>query len=136
MLLPPVLLADALCYSLWVLVLFSTGSFAPRFNRWTAPIEAVANIRSCPRSHRRGPADMGGTLLWLGLALLVGSGRHASRPRCRTSTMLTQTSWTVLFATRRRVWSIARTPLARIPGPAPLASALLALLVAVLGIAE
>src|SRR5918996_5619252 len=34
-LLPPVLLADALVYSLWVLLLLSSGSFATRFNRWT-----------------------------------------------------------------------------------------------------
>ncbi len=47
------------------------------------------------------------------------------------STFLTTTSWTVLIATLAGL-VIARTPLARIPGPAPLASALLAGLVAVL----
>ena len=46
--------------------------------------------------------------------------------------MLTTTSWTVLIATIAGL-IIARTPLARIPGPTPLASALLAMLVAVLG---
>jgi uncharacterized membrane protein len=46
--------------------------------------------------------------------------------------MLTTTSWTVIIATVTGL-IIARTPLARVPGPAPLASALLAMLVAVLG---
>ena len=46
--------------------------------------------------------------------------------------MLTTTSWTVLIATLAGL-IIARTPLANIPGPAPIASALLAMLVAVLG---
>ena len=44
--LPPVLLADALCYSIWVLVLFSTGAFAPAFNRWTRADEST-RIRNC-----------------------------------------------------------------------------------------
>src|SRR5918996_3824487 len=35
--LPPVLLADALVYSLWVLFLFSSGALAPVFNRWSRP---------------------------------------------------------------------------------------------------
>jgi uncharacterized membrane protein len=47
------------------------------------------------------------------------------------STMLTPTSWTVLIATIAGL-ILARTPLARIPGPATLGGALLALLVAVL----
>ena len=33
--LPSVLLADALCYSLWVLILFSTTAVAPKFDRWS-----------------------------------------------------------------------------------------------------
>src|SRR5688572_24105372 len=34
-LLPSVLLADAVCYSVWVIVLFSINRFAPAFNHWT-----------------------------------------------------------------------------------------------------
>lgn len=70
-------------------------------------------------------------MLWLGLAMLVGLGAARLATLMPTSTMLTQTSWTVLFATVAGL-VLARTPLARIPGPASTGSALLALLVAVL----
>ena len=127
-LLPPVLLADALCYSLWVLALLSSGSFVTRFNRWSR-----AEARPYPelKAPTTEPADPGGILLWLGLALIVGLGAARLAASLPVSMMLTTTSWTVLIATVAGL-IIARTPLARIPGPAPLASALLAMLVAVL----
>jgi uncharacterized membrane protein len=127
--LPPVLLADALCYSVWVLVLFSSGALAPVINRWTR-----ANPRPYPElsavAATKAP-DSGGILLWLGLALLVGLGAARLAKSLPVSTMLTTTSWTVLTATIVGL-VLARTPLARIPGPSALASALLAVLVAVL----
>lgn len=129
--LPAVLLADALCYSVWVLVLFSTGAFAPAFNRWS---RADRNGREYPQLApvaSTGPADAGNILLWLGLAMLVGLGAGWIAGMMPTSTMLTQTSWTVLFSTVAGL-ILARTPFARIPGPASTGSALLALLVAVL----
>jgi len=128
-LLPPVLLADALCYSLWVLFLLSSGSLVPRFNRWTR-----ADSRPYPelKAPSTEPADAGGILLWLGIALVVGLGAARLATELPVTMMLTTTSWTVLIATLAGL-IIARTPLARIPGPTPLASALLAMLVAVLG---
>jgi uncharacterized membrane protein len=127
--LPPVLLADALCYSVWVLVLFSSRGFACAFNRWT---------RSSDRAYPElaAPANIdephpGGILLWLGLALLVGVIAGTLARRLPVSAMITTTSWTVLIATVSGL-IVARTPLARIAGPAPLASALLTVLVAVL----
>lgn len=129
--LPSVLLADALCYSVWVLVLFSTGAFAPAFNRWTGADRSGREYPQLSTSSSTGPADLGNILLWLGLAMIVGLGAARLATSMPTSTMLTQTSWTVLFATVAGL-VIARTPLARIPGPASTGSALLALLVAVL----
>ncbi|MFC4313347.1 DUF819 domain-containing protein [Steroidobacter flavus] len=129
--LPSVLLADALCYSLWVLVLFSTGSFASNFNRWTGADRSGREYPQLSAVVTTGPADVGNILLWLGLSMLVGLGSARLAALMPTSTMLTQTSWTVLFATVVGL-VIARTPLARIPGPASTGSALLALLVAVL----
>jgi uncharacterized membrane protein len=127
--LPAVLLADAICYSVWVILLFSTGAFAPVFNRWTRSTHAIypqlADVR------QTGHPDGATVLLWLGLALLVGLGASQVATRLPESTMLTRTSWTVLLATVLGL-ILARTPLARFPGPAPIASALLALLVAVL----
>jgi uncharacterized membrane protein len=129
--LPSVLLADALCYSLWVLVLFSTGSFASSFNRWTGADRSGRDYPQLSGVATTGPADAGSILLWLGLAMLVGLGSARLATVMPTSTMLTQTSWTVLFATVVGL-IVARTPLARVPGSAPMGSALLALLVAVL----
>ncbi len=128
-LLPPVLLADALVYSLWVLLLLSSGSFAPRFNRWTRAESRPYPELTAPTTE---PADAGGILLWLGIALFVALGAGLLATSLPTSMMFTTTSWTVIIATLAGL-IIARTPLARIPGPAPLASALLAMLVAVLG---
>ncbi|HEY5807580.1 MAG TPA: DUF819 family protein [Povalibacter sp.] len=130
-LLPSVLLADAVCYSVWVLVLFSTGALAPVFNRWSGADRRGASYPQLSAVASTGPADAGNILLWLGAALFVGLGAGRIASVMPVSTMLTQTSWTVLIATVVGL-IVARTPLARIPGPTPLASALLALLVAVL----
>lgn len=129
--LPAVLLADALCYSVWVLVLFSTGAFAPAFNRWTGADQKGREYPNLSTVSSSGAADLGNILLWLGVAMVVGLGAARLAAVMPTSTMLTQTSWTVLFATLAGL-VVARTPLARIPGPASTGSALLALLVAVL----
>jgi uncharacterized membrane protein len=127
--LPSVLLADALCYSLWVLILFSTGAFAPAFNRWTRAEARPYPQLSSPAA--TGPADPGGILVWLGMALAVGSCAAAIAKLMPESTLLTPTSWTVLIATLAGL-IVARTPLAKISGAGALAHALLALLVAVL----
>lgn len=129
--LSPVLLADALCYSVWVIVLFSSAAFAPAFDRWTR-----ADTRPHPEVDAvlpaTAPTEPGTALLWLGLALLVGLGARVLAGLMPVSTMLTPVSWTVLFATAAGL-VVARTPMARLPGPVPVASALLACLVAVLG---
>jgi len=127
--LPPVLLADALCYSLWVLVLFSSAALAPIVNRWTR-----ADSRPYPKV--AGPAisesaEPSAILIWLGLALCVALGAAELANSLPATTMLTAKSWTVLLATVAGL-IVARTPLARIPGPPSIASALLAMLVAVL----
>ena len=128
-LLPPVLLADALCYSLWVVVLFSAVRFAPTFNRWTRADARPLPIASAPNT--AGEASAGGVLLWLGIALLVGNGAAALAAALPSNGFLTTTAWTVLIATVVGL-VLARTPLATSPVPSPLASAMLACLVATL----
>jgi uncharacterized membrane protein len=127
--LPPVLLADALCYSTWVVLLFSAGSLAAAFNKWSRADSRPHPVVTNPLA--AGDAAAGTILLWLGAALLVSLGAARVGASLPVSSMLTTTSWTVLIATLAGL-IIARTPLAKIPGPAPLASALLACLVAVL----
>ena len=128
-LLPPVLLADALCYSLWVVVLVSAVRFAPAFNRWTRADARPLPAASAPNTI--GEASAGGVLLWLGIALLVGNGAAALAAALPTNGLLTTTAWTVLIATVVGL-ALARTPLATSPVPSPLASAMLACLVATL----
>jgi uncharacterized membrane protein len=128
-LLPSVLLADALCYSVWVVVLFSAARFAPAFDRWTRA-DARPSL-PVPPLKATGVVDPGSVLLWLGLALLVGNAASAVAAQLPVNGLLTTTAWTVLLATLAGLL-LARTPAARSPVPAPLASALLAALVAVL----
>jgi uncharacterized membrane protein len=127
--LPSVLLADALCYSLWVLVLFSSTAFAPKFDRWSGAKSIEYPHLDSPHGER--PSDGGAVLLWLGIGLLVALAAAAAAKSLPTSGFFTVTSWTVLLATLAGL-IVARTPLARIGGPAVIGSALLALLVAVL----
>jgi uncharacterized membrane protein len=110
-------------------VLFSTGAFAPRFNRFSRASDQPYPQLAAPAN--TGPAHAGSVLLWLGLAMLVGLGAAKLAGIMPVSTMLTPTSWTVLIATLAGL-VLARTPLARIPGSAALGGALLALLVSVL----
>jgi uncharacterized membrane protein len=127
--LPSVLLADALCYSVWVVFLFSSGALAPAFNRWTRADTRPHPEMAAPIS--QGSAEPGTVLLWLGLALVVGLCAAIGAGLMPVTTFFTATTWTVLIASVVGL-IVARTPLARIPGPNPLASALLAVLVAVL----
>lgn len=128
-LLPSVLLADALCYSVWVVALFSAVRFAPAFDRWTRADQRPPLPDVVPRA--TDSASPGSVLLWLGLALVVGNGASALAARLPVSGLLTTTAWTVLIATVVGL-VLARTAAARSPVPAPLAGAMLALLVAVL----
>jgi uncharacterized membrane protein len=127
--LPSVLLADALCYSLWVLVLFSSTAFAPKFNGWSRARTIEYPQLADPKTDQR--PDGAGTLLWLGIALLIAIVAASVARSLPTSGFFTTTSWTVLLATIVGL-IVARTPLARIPAAAPIGGALLAVLVAVL----
>jgi uncharacterized membrane protein len=127
--LPSVLLADALCYSLWVLVLFSSTAFAPKFNRWSRARTIEYPRLADPKTDQR--PDGAATLLWLGIALLIAIVAASAARSLPTSGFFTTTSWTVLLATIVGL-IVARTPLARVAGAAPIGGALLAVLVAVL----
>jgi uncharacterized membrane protein len=133
--LPPVLLADAICYSTWIVLLFSAAAIAPRFDRWTgAPPRneaAVVGAHPVGDAPEPTPPHIGPVLLWLGGALAIALAAARLAAAMPVSSYFTLTSWTVLFATVAGL-VVAQTPLARLPGPGAIASALLALLVAVL----
>lgn len=134
--LSPVLLADALSYSLWVVVLFASAPLAGAFNRWSGARAATESVASDPApstaSETPAAAGAGEILCWLGLALLVAAAAQALAPLLPAGGFLTQTSWALLLATVAGL-ATAPTPLARLPGAAALGGALLAGVVAVLG---
>jgi uncharacterized membrane protein len=123
------LLTDALCYSLWVAVLFSLARVAPAFNRWTrAKSSAELPLAAAPPSQPTSPDRV---LVWLGLALLVSAGSAALAARMPVSGMVSATTWTILIATLAGLLA-AQTPLARFAGASAVSSALLVAVVAVL----
>jgi uncharacterized membrane protein len=123
------LLTDALCYSMWVVVLFSIARLAPAFNRWTGARSSAELVVAETRTHA--PTRPDSVLIWLGLALLVGAGSAWLAAKLPTSAMLTGTTWTILLATGAGL-VVAHTPLARYPGANVISGALLIAVVAVL----
>lgn len=123
------LLTDALCYSMWVVVLFAVARLAPAFNRWTrATSSAAMNVaETAPRA----PATGDSVLLWLGLAILVSALSSVFGAHLPVGSMISPTTWTILIATVAGL-AAAHTPLARLPGAQAVSSALLISVVAVL----
>ena len=123
------LLTDALCYSMWVVVLFSVARLAPAFNRWTRAKSsgdlAVAEAKPT------GPTTPESVLLWLGMALLAAALAGWLATKLPVSSMLSATTWTILLATAAGL-VVAHTPLARYPGAGTISGALLISVVAVL----
>ena len=123
------LLTDAVCYSAWAMVLFSVARLAPAFNRWTGARSSAERVVEAPRTTPAATAD--GTLLWLGGALLVAAAAAVLAGLLPVTGVISTTTWTILIATGAGL-VVGQTPLARFPGAAPLAGALLAVVVAVL----
>jgi uncharacterized membrane protein len=123
------LLTDALCYSMWVVVLFSVARLAPAFNRWTgAKSSAELPFAAAPPAAATTPDRV---LVWLGLALLAAAASSWLAAWLPTSSMVTATTWAILIATVAGL-VVAHTPLARFPGANAVSSALLISVVAVL----
>jgi len=123
------LLTDALCYSLWVVVLFSLARLAPAFNRWTgARSSADLAVAERPASSAPGADNV---LVWLGASLLVAVGSAELAARLPTGSMISATTWAILLATGAGLL-LAHTPAARYAGASQISSALLAFVVALL----
>ncbi|MUV15221.1 DUF819 domain-containing protein [Noviluteimonas gilva] len=123
------LLTDALCYSVWVAVLFSVGRLAPAFDRWTKAKSSADIAVSVPES--KDPITFDAVLLWLGLALGAGVVSRALAAVLPESPYVSPTSYTIMIATVLGL-VVAHTPLARFPGSSKIASALLIFIVAIL----
>lgn len=123
------LLTDALCYSMWVVVLFSVARLAPAFNRWTRA-QSSADLQIATAAPVL-PTTPDRVLIWLGLALMVAAGSAWLAARLPTSNMITANTWTILLATIAGLIA-AHSPLARFPGASVISGALLISVVAVL----
>ena len=123
------LLTDALCYSMWVVVLFAVARLAPAFNRWTRAVSSadLTVTETAPRA----PATPDSVLLWLGLALLVAAFSAVFGATLPVGSMVSATTWTILLATGAGL-VVAHTRLARLPGAQAVSSAMLISVVAVL----
>ena len=123
------LLTDAVCYSMWVALLFSLAKLAPAFNRWTRARSSAELVAAPVRG--TGPVTGDAVLLWLGMALLVAVGSGWIGAQLPTSGVLSATTWSIMVATVAGL-VVAHTPLARFPGASPISSALLIFVVAVM----
>jgi uncharacterized membrane protein len=123
------LLTDALCYSMWVVVLFSVARLAPAFNRWTRA-KSSGDIPLAP-AKTTAPTTYDSVLLWLGMALAVAALSSWLAGWLPVSGMVGTTTWAILLATGFGLL-VAHTPLATFPGASTISSAMLISVVAVL----
>ena len=121
------LLTDALCYSVWVLLLFASVPLAPRFNEWARARSSAAAVADSSRE-TDAPATPGHALVWLGLGLAAGLGAREVAAVLPQDGVLNGTSWTLLLVSVAGVLA-ASTPLRRLPGAEGCGSALLAVVV-------
>ena len=123
------LLTDALCYSMWVVVLFAVGPLAPAFNRWAGARSSADVVVAEPV--QAGPTHPENVLLWLGLALATAAISGSASLLLPVTSIVSATTWSILIATALGLL-VAQTPLSRFAGAGPICSGLLAAVVAVL----
>lgn len=125
------LLTDALCYSVWVLLLFSSVPLQGRVNQWLGVTALADRMTAHVVPAKTRSLDTGTILLWLGLGLLVGKAANSAAAFLPESAVLSQSSWTMLLATLFGLLA-SLTPLRHIAGSMTVSSALLAVVVAAL----
>lgn len=128
------LLVDALCYSVWVLVLFASVPLQKKFNsanKAHAMADQIAehNSLKITEPSAQKPLDLGLALLWLGIAFVAGNIAHSIATYLPKSDILSTSSWTLLLVTLLGLMA-SYTPLRKLSGSMTLASALLAIVVA------
>ena len=128
------LLVDALCYSMWVLVLFASVPFQYKFNQANKSVAMAEQIAARLKKNTSDeptpkPMDTGLSLLLLGAALLIGYVSSELAAYMPKSEVFSASSWTLLLATLFGLLASC-TPLRKLSGTMTLASALLAVVVA------
>lgn len=127
------LLVDALCYSVWVLVLFASVPLQRVFNKATKATAMADNIAKTQvinsSESEKKPLDIGLILLWLGIALMVGNVSSLLSEFMPETDVLSSSAWTLLIVTVIGILA-SYTPLRKLSGSMTIASALLAIVVA------
>lgn len=127
------LITDALCYAVWVLVLFASVPLQTRFNQRNRSVVMANMLAQSAFTEQDTPRqlDSGLILMWLGLGLIVGNASHAMAAALPASPVLSTGSWTMLLATALGL-AASFTPLRRLAGSMAVSNALLAVVVAAL----
>lgn len=122
------LIVDSIDYTLWVMTLLFLVAFAPRFNRWTkAPLRfKTIDEEAQDKKQKVNPLHLA-LLFSFSLFIAYLSNTLASLPGG-----LSQTTWSVLFATLFGLIA-SRTPLKSVVGSPALSSAMLMFLIALIG---
>lgn len=122
------LIVDSIDYTLWVMMLLLLVGFAPAFNRWTgAPLRLrTIEAEALPTLGKSDPLQL---VLLFAFALTIA---WLSNTLAGYFGGLSQTTWSVLFATLFGLIG-SRTPLKSVAGSPSLASAMLYLLIALIG---
>ncbi len=122
------LIVDSIDYTLWVMTLLFLVAFAPAFNRWTKAPLRFKTIDEEQLQERQTIQPLPLILLFIfSLAIAYISNTLAS-----LLSGLSQTTWSVLFATLFGLLG-SRTPLKNIVGSPALSSAMLMFLIALIG---
>lgn len=132
-------MTDTVCYSIWVLVLFSTAGTATAFNRWTGsrhdghddhPPVASPDL-SPPLSPGCSPSTIGFITragVCLALGIIAGQAAAAVAHRLPRGGPFSEMSWTVLLTTAAGAVA-AQTQLGRLPQAKPVAAWLLSVVI-------
>lgn len=120
------LIVDSIDYTVWVMTLLFLVAFAPAFNRWT---KAPLRFKSVDTEEESRKIKAWPLVLLFAFSLLIA---YLGNILASFPIGLSQTTWSVLFATLFGVIA-SRTPLRDIAGSPLLAGAMLMFLIALIG---
>ncbi len=120
------LIVDSIDYTVWVMTLLFLVAFAPVFNRWT---KAPLRFKSVDAEEENRKIRAWPLVLLFAFSLLTA---YLGNMLASFAIGLSQTTWSVLFATLFGVIA-SRTPLRNIAGSPLLAGAMLMFLIALIG---
>ena len=128
-----VLLIDSIDYALWVMILLALVPFAKQFNHWTKADGTVLEELGSTLDTEEEKKDINFPTLFmlLGLSLMVSVVAQQLAPLLPTTSFLSKTTWTVIFATLSGIL-MGMTPLSKERSASPLANMMLYIIVALI----